>query len=1155
MAKKLTDEDLRLNIIINGDGAKKALLDQQKEVDSLKKKISDCNQELDKFTKGGGSTNDVRYKNSIKILDEYKSKLASAQTALSSLNRQQNINKMTMSELSKHIRLTSIALRNAEPGSANWKKFNNELKTSKKRLKELRDQSESTGGILKKMSLGGLFGWVGGITAVTSAVSTAVKKIAEFEQANANLATILGKSTKDIAGLTRSAKHLGETTEYTASQVTSLQTELAKLGFQEATITGMQKSVLNFATAVGADLGEAAALAGATLRMFDLRASDTEETLGMMALATNKSALNFSYLQAALSTVGPVAKTFGFSVKDTVTLLGTLANAGFDASSAATATRNILLNLADANGKLAQKLGGSVRDFNGLMTALSDLNKQGVDLAETLDLTDKRSVAAFNQFLTGAESAKALSGELSNVKGELERIAEQRLDTVEGSVKKLQSAWEGFTLSMSNSKGVMKSVIDFFTECIKGLQITLFPEQAKQNASSEIQANRLALLMEIYSKYGRDKSVDLAERMRDKDSSQWKKAQEDYRDMAPLNRLFGGKSDFEWAKTVHEAVTEADKLFFKFIEEQDAIKAAADAALGSQVEAEKKLDKDKMTKTKGSAPDKATISESQKWSLENDEEYLKASADLKERYHINDIDDETLYQYRLAQLTSNALKKRLDMDKESGLERTKLEIKLRESMEREEDLIVQLPLKAIKKKQDELDAQIKIDKEIYQLKKAEKKAKFSVEEESLALGSDDLYTKKREHNAELIKLDLEYLNTLKKTLEQVVSEGTIDGVALSKDVINVYKNQLSGVISQISQIKKDNRMDLPEGESSQSSRLQGTGKGELFGVSQEQWNQFFYNLENGKLQAEDIVTALSGLGQVAQQGFQLATQAIALTAAQEQKEMKAFTKNNDKKKKELKKRLDAGQMSQAQYDSAIQRLEERQEAKQEAMQLKQARRTKALNLSQAIINTSLGIAKTLAQWGIPWGLAPAAIMGAMGAAQVALIAATPVSGKAKGGALDDAGTFAVKRKEDGRIFSARLSPEKRGYINHPTVIVGESGSEYVLPHEALENPSILPFISTIETARRNGSLKNIDLSAMGAAHSVRGRASGGFIGEGMATPVPQTITTIDEEMKAVLKLLTRQLSSPIRADVSMLGPKGIVAKSQEYNRQRERGRV
>lgn len=148
MAKKLTDEDLRLNIIINGDGAKKALLDQQKEVDSLKKKISDYNQELDKFTKGGGSTNDVRYKNNVKILDEYKSKLASAQTALSSLNRQQNINKMTMSELSKHIRLTSIALRNAEPGSANWKKFNNELKTSKKRLKELRDQSEATGGIL-----------------------------------------------------------------------------------------------------------------------------------------------------------------------------------------------------------------------------------------------------------------------------------------------------------------------------------------------------------------------------------------------------------------------------------------------------------------------------------------------------------------------------------------------------------------------------------------------------------------------------------------------------------------------------------------------------------------------------------------------------------------------------------------------------------------------------------------------------------------------------------------------------------------------------------------------------------------------------------------------------------------------------------------------
>lgn len=107
--------------------------------------------------------------------------------------------------------------------------------------------------------------------------------------------------------------------------------------------------MLEFAIAVGCDLAESAALAGATLRMFGLTSKDTEDALGTLAVATNKSSLNFAYLQTAMSIVGPVDKTFGFSLKDTSALLGTLANAGFDASSAATTTRNILLNLVNVN--------------------------------------------------------------------------------------------------------------------------------------------------------------------------------------------------------------------------------------------------------------------------------------------------------------------------------------------------------------------------------------------------------------------------------------------------------------------------------------------------------------------------------------------------------------------------------------------------------------------------------------------------------------------------------------------------------------------------------------------------------------------------------------------------------------------------------------
>ena len=212
-------------------------------------------------------------------------------------------------------------------------------------------------GVKAFQGFGVILGGVVGMFAMLGRyVTGSIKTLREFEQANADLSTILGVSRSEMTALTESAKSLGRTTEYTASQVTELQTALAKLGFKEGQIMGMQKSILQFATAVGANLGEAAEVAGSTLRAFNLTSADTDDVLGTLAVATNNSALSFEKIRTSIGTVFPVANAFGLSVKDATALLGSLANAGFDASTAATATRNILLKLVDANGKLAKQL-------------------------------------------------------------------------------------------------------------------------------------------------------------------------------------------------------------------------------------------------------------------------------------------------------------------------------------------------------------------------------------------------------------------------------------------------------------------------------------------------------------------------------------------------------------------------------------------------------------------------------------------------------------------------------------------------------------------------------------------------------------------------------------------------------------------------------
>lgn len=351
-----------------------------------------------------------------------------------------------------------------------------------------------------------------GMGAMVGILKSATKVIGEFEQANANLATILGKSRSEITDLTLSAKQLGNTTEWSASQVTALQTELAKLGFNEPQIKQMQASVLRFATAMGADLSEAAALTGSALRAFGMDASETERAVAAMAIGANRSALDFSDLQTAMATVSPVARSFGFSIEDTVSLLGVLSDAGFDASSAATATRNIILYLADANGKLAKELGKPVKTIPELSEALRTLRDRGLNLSEALELTDKRAVAAFNTFLNGTDSLNELRKSLDNVDGELERIAKERLNTLEGSTKMLKSAWESLMLSFSNSTGPIKWVVDGLTSIINGLnklisvnKITIETVKAEIEAFAEMQVKSYSLAREYDDLKGKTK--------------------------------------------------------------------------------------------------------------------------------------------------------------------------------------------------------------------------------------------------------------------------------------------------------------------------------------------------------------------------------------------------------------------------------------------------------------------------------------------------------------------------------------------------------------------------------------------------------------------------------------------------------------------------
>lgn len=1183
---KLKEEDLRLNLIINGDEARKKLGDINNQIAETKNTITQLEKERKKLVKTYGEES-VQVKNLDEKLNAHKKGLANLRSAYQDMQRKMDLNKMSMKELSSHARNLAATLKNINPGTAEWKKYNNELLKTRQRMRELSEQSNATAKALQTMSAtrGAIMGIVGAAYGLVRVFGGAIGIMKDFEQANAVLASILGLSTDEIADLTSEAERLGSTTAYTASEVTALQIELAKLGFNTGQIKAMEEDVLNFATAVGATLPEAAAMAGSTLRMFGLQASDSEDVLGALTVSCNKSALSFSYLQNSMSTVGPVARTFGISMKDTTALLGTLANAGFDASSAATATRNILLNLADANGKLAKEIGKPVRTFPELISALQDLDRKGLDLATTLDLTDKRSVAAFNQFLRGADSAYELRGALEDVGGELKRIADERMDTLEGATLRLKSAWEGFILKLRGSTGVLKTI----TETLAGMIQSLTPGSTHNNSVDVVveqvrTGEETVETIQEHMEYNQKKLDALQEKLDQEHNKKERKR---------LEKII--KNGEERNSVLRDALA---RLVFDE-ETPDASGSGNGSGTGGS----------------GSGGDK---NKKKSWSLSNDMAYLQAKAELMRQYNEGEITSQEDYDEQLYQLEVSSYKARLSARKDSGKARAKIEAdlantvmthtkKVQDARKKAADLEKQALLTFISVTDDhekKAQAQIRAEDERYQeqLSQYEKQkayiANYNEVLETLELQHQNNLRKIRldayeagqkdleaDHNRRLQEIEDAYADELNATatspaarlrlqrqqaretaqenvsylfrqinqLDAIVSSGEVNGAKLTDEQLQQYQARMLNVRKLFREAAAElDKYTEKSSEQIMEAVFAGTGDGSLFGVSQSDWETLFLNIQEGTMGAQDLQTVLAGIGGAAQQGMKLASQAINTINAREKKEFEDWSKQNDEKKSKLEKRLDAGLMTQAQYNAEVERMEEEKQAREEEMALRQAERQKTMSIVQAIINTALGVTQTLAQWGVPAGIAPAAIMAALGAAEIAMIAAQPV-GFAGGGEVS------VQRSQDGRKFRAKVDPDKRGYVDRPTVLVGEEGGEYVIPAEGLENPSLRPFINTIENARRNGQLKSLNLEAVAPAMVVNAKARGGYT---MDPESPAAVAVQPDQAQggdgALVQSINRLnsiLDGGIDAKVYMLGRNGIVEKTEEYARMKELGKL
>tara|TARA_R110001606_G_scaffold70001_4_gene160085 strand:+ start:848 stop:4249 length:3402 start_codon:yes stop_codon:yes gene_type:complete len=270
--------------------------------------------------------------------------------------------------------------------------------------------------------------------------------VRNFEQSQADLASVLGVNVDEMKALTEQARELGATTRFTAGEVASLQKEFAKLGFDQTEIQAMTEATLQLAAATGTELPRAAEVTGATLRGFGLDASETQRVVDVMAKSFSSSSLDMEKFATAMSSVAPVAKTAGLSVEKTTALLGTLTDRGLDASTAGTGLRNIFLELS--------KRGLSFEEAMIQINSATDKN------AASLDLFGKRGATVGTILSETAEDVSNLEGKLNDAGGAAKEMADKQLNTLNGALDLLKSAWEGFILDLNEGTGAFSALKD-----------------------------------------------------------------------------------------------------------------------------------------------------------------------------------------------------------------------------------------------------------------------------------------------------------------------------------------------------------------------------------------------------------------------------------------------------------------------------------------------------------------------------------------------------------------------------------------------------------------------------------------------------------------------------------------------------------------------
>lgn len=340
-----------------------------------------------------------------------------------------------------------------------------------KRMDDQMGKAASRAKLVAKAFIG-LTGTVAGVAAIRRGISI----MAEFGKTMSTVRGVTQANSEQFARLEATARELGASTAFSATEAGEGLLFLARAGFSVDEAIAASSATLNLAVAGALDLGSAADYASNIVAQFGLSAAETERVVDTLVKTSNSANTDVTQLAEAMKFAGPIAGALGVSLEETAAAVGVLGDSGIQASLAGTNLRAIMLGLLspttsaeEAIGRLGLTLDDVNPTANSLAEIFESLVDAGLDAASANEIFGRRAAAGALIISNSVSKMRSLTTANEEAAGSGREMAEVMADNLAGSFKSLVSASQEVVLAIGDQgvTGSLKSVIDTVTETIR----------------------------------------------------------------------------------------------------------------------------------------------------------------------------------------------------------------------------------------------------------------------------------------------------------------------------------------------------------------------------------------------------------------------------------------------------------------------------------------------------------------------------------------------------------------------------------------------------------------------------------------------------------------------------------------------------------------